>query len=398
MKILITGAKGFIGKNLLWSLRNIQEGKDCTRNFVIDEIYEYDLDSTEEELNQYCEKTDFVFHLAGINRPSNNAEFMTGNRDLAEKVLETLKKHQNRCPVMLSSSVQATLAGRFGDSEYGRSKLAGEELLFRYGEETGARVLVYRFPNVFGKWCRPNYNSAVATFCHNISRDLPIQVNDPATELTLVYIDDLVGELLNALEGKEHRCCFRRTDALEDASGRYCFVPITYRKSLGDIEKLLRSFQDMPKTGMIPEIVEGTFEKKLLSTYLSYLPPEKAAFSLETKTDERGSFTELLHTLSHGQVSVNISKPRRTKGEHWHNSKWELFIVVSGHGLIRERKIGTDEIIEFEVTGDKMQAVQMLPGYAHDIRNLSDTENLVTIMWANELFDPEKPDTYRENV
>lgn len=398
MNILITGANGFIGKNFIWNLRNIRDGKDRTRNISIGDIYEYDLTSAPGELEQYCHQADFVFHLAGVNRPKDSSEFMSGNHGASVELLECLKKAGNTCPVMLSSSTQATLTGRFEGSEYGRSKVAGEEAFFSYTKETGAKVLVYRFPNVFGKWSRPNYNSAVATFCYNIARDLPIQVNDPATELELVYIDDLVGELLDALEGKEHHCSFQGAAIMPDPEGRYCFVPTMHHVTLGDIVSMLQTYHDMPQTIMMPEMPDGSFEKKLLSTYLSFLPPEKAVYDLNTKTDERGSFTELLHTVSNGQISVNISKPQKKKGEHWHNTKWELFIVVSGHGLIRQRKLGTDEIMEYEVSGANLQAVQMLPGYAHSITNLSDHEDLVTIMWANESFDPEKPDTFREEV
>ncbi len=398
MNILITGAAGFIGKNFIWNLKNIRDGKDRTRDIRIDDIYEYDLGSTAEELEQYCKKADFVFHLAGVNRPKDASEFMSGNHGASVELLECLKRAGNRCPVMLSSSMQATLTGRFEGSEYGKSKVAGEDAFFTYEEGTGAIVLVYRFPNVFGKWSRPNYNSAVATFCYNIARDLPIQVNDPSTELDLVYIDDLVAELLDTLEGKEHHCDFQGADITPNPEGRYCYVPTTYHATLGEIVSLLQMFHDMPITLTIPELPRDSFEKKLLSTYLSFLPPEKANYALETKQDDRGCFTEILHTASHGQVSVNVSKPGKTKGEHWHNSKWELFIVVSGHGMIRQRKLGTDEVLEFEVKGDCPQAVQMLPGYAHSITNLSDHEDLVTVMWANEVFDPEKPDTFREEV
>lgn len=386
MKVLVTGAKGFIGRNLTENLKNIKDGKNRTRNLVIDEIYAYDKGDGDETLDRYCRDTDFVFHLAGVNRPEKPEDYMQGNVGTAERLLELLKKHRNFCPVMLSSSIQAELTGRFEDSEYGKSKLAGEEAFFAYGEETGARVLVYRFPNVFGKWCRPNYNSVVATFCHNTAHDIPLQVDDPATELTLLYIDDLVEEMLDALEGKEHR------------RGRYCTAPITHDVTLGEIVNLLQEFHHMPENKIIPEIPAGCFAKKLLSTYLSYIPEDKVCYLLEEKQDERGTFTEMIKTLSCGQISVNISKPGATRGEHWHNSKWELFIVVAGHGLIRERKVGTDEVLEFEVSGDRMEAVQMLPGYAHSIRNLSETENLVTIMWANETFDSSRPDTFREEV
>ena len=398
MNILVTGAKGFIGKNFIWNLKNIRDGKDRTRKIKIDDIYEYDLGDTSEELELYCKNADFVFHLAGVNRPKEASEYMSGNHGTSLALLECLKKAENPCPVMLSSSMQATLSGRFEGSEYGKSKLAGEDAFFAYGKETGARVLVYRFPNVFGKWSRPNYNSAVATFCHNMARDLPIQVNDPSTELELVYIDDLIAEMLDALEGKEHRCDFNEAKSTPNPEGRFCYVPVTHYVTLGEIVSLLQTYPDLPHTMMLPELPKGSFEKKLLSTYLSFLPPEKAIYPLDTKKDERGSFTELLHLGVHGQVSVNVSKSGKTKGEHWHNTKWELFVVVSGRGLIRERKLDSDEVLEYEVSGDRIQAVQMLPGYAHSITNLSDHEDLVTIMWANELFDPGKPDTFREEV
>ena len=398
MKILITGARGFVGKNLVENLKNIQEGKNRTRDLVIDSIFEYDIDSTKEELEQYCRECDFVFNLAGVNRPKNEEEFMKGNFGFASDLLDTLKKHGNTCPVMLSSSIQATLIGRYGTSDYGKSKLAGEELFFAYGMETGAKVLVYRFPNLFGKWCRPNYNSAVATFCNNMANDLPIQVNDPSTELELLYIDDLVEEMLDALEGKEHHCEFDGLDTVSKEDGRYCYVPVTHKATLGEIVSLLESFKSQPNTLLMPSIPDGSFAKKLYSTYLSYLPEEKVSFDLKMNRDERGSFTELLKTSDHGQFSVNISKPGITKGQHWHNSKWEFFIVVSGHALIQERKIGTDEVIEFEVSGEKIQAVHMLPGYTHNIINLSDTQDLVTVMWANESFDPQHPDTFFEKV
>lgn len=398
MNILVTGAKGFVGRNLVENLKNIAENKNRTRpNLKIDEIYGYDIDSTPEELDEYCRKADFVFNLAGVNRPQSNDEFMTGNFGFASTLLDTLKKHHNTCPVMLSSSIQATLIGRY-DSDYGRSKKAGEELFFDYAEETGAKVLVYRFPNLFGKWCKPNYNSAVATFCNNIADDLPITVNDPKVELELLYIDDLVEEMLDALESKEHHCEFDGINTILTADGKYCAVPTTHHVILGEIVELLESFKSQPQTLLMPEIPNNSFAKKLYSTYLSYLPKEKVAFPLKMNTDARGSFIELLKTANCGQVSVNISKPGITKGEHWHNSKWEFFIVVSGHGLIQERKIGTDEVIEFEVSGDNIQAVHMLPGYTHNIINLSDTENLVTVMWANEQFDPNKPDTFGETV
>ena len=398
MKILITGAKGFVGKNLVENLKNIQEGKNRTRDLVIDSIFEYDIDSTKEELEQYCMECDFVFNLAGVNRPKNDEEFMKGNFGFASDLLDTLKKYENTCPVMLSSSIQATLIGRYGTSDYGKSKLAGEELFFAYGMETGAKVLVYRFPNLFGKWCRPNYNSAVATFCNNMANDLPIQVNDPSTELELLYIDDLVEEMLDALEGREHHCEFNGLDTVSKEDGRYCYVPVTHKATLGEIVSLLESFKSQPNTLLMPSIPDGSFAKKLYSTYLSYLPEKKVCFDLKMNRDERGSFTELLKTSDHGQFSVNISKPGITKGQHWHNSKWEFFIVVSGHALIQERKIGTDEVIEFEVSGEKIQAVHMLPGYTHNIINLSDTQDLVTVMWANESFDPKHPDTFFEKV
>ena len=399
MKILVTGAKGFVGKNLCCALYNLQDGKDRTRpNLHIDEIYEYDLDTPEEKLDEYCEKADFVFHLAGVNRPKDNAEFMQGNFGFSSVLLDTLKRYRNTCPVMLSSSVQATLIGRYGQSDYGKSKLAGEELFFSYAQETGTHVFVYRFPNLFGKWCRPNYNSAVATFCNNMANDLPITVNDRNTELELVYIDDLVTEMLDALEGKEHRCDYDGLNPVPSESGKYCYVPVSHKETLGQIVDLLERFRNQPKTLMMPEIPQGSFEKKLYSTYLSYLPKEKVAFPLKMNADARGSFTELIRTEKCGQVSVNISKPGITKGEHWHNTKWEFFIVVSGHGLIRERKIGTDEILDFEVSGEKIEAVHMLPGYTHNIINLSDTEPLITVMWANEAFDANHPDTFGEKV
>ena len=399
MKILVTGAKGFVGKNLCATFYNIRDGKDRTRpNIKIEEVFEYDIDTDPSLLNEYCEKADFVFNLAGVNRPKDSSEFMEGNFGFASTLLDTLKKHRNKCPVMLSSSQQASLTGRFGNSEYGRSKKAGEDLFLKYQEETGAKVLIYRFPNLFGKWCRPNYNSAVATFCNNIANDLPIQVNDPKVELELLYIDDLINEMLNALEGKEHRCEFDGLDIITKEKGHYCFCPITHKVVLGHIVELLNKFADQPKTLMIPEIPFNSFAKKLYSTYLSYLPKDKVAFPLKMNMDERGSFTELVHTLNCGQVSINISKPGITKGQHWHNTKWEFFIVVSGHGLIQERKIGTDEVIEFEVSGDKIQCVHMLPGYTHNIINLSETENLVTVMYCNEIFNPNHPDTFFEKV
>ena len=399
MKILVTGARGFVGRNLVSQLRNIQSGKvKCYGDLTVDAVYEYDIDSTIEELEVYCHDCDFVFNLAGVNRPQKQEEFMLGNFGFASTLLDTLKKHHNNCPVMISSSIQATLAGRFGTSEYGKSKKAGEELMFKYGEETGGKVLIYRFPNLFGKWCRPNYNSAVATFCHNMAHDLPITVNDPAVELELLYIDDLVEEMISALKGEEHRCEFDGVDTVLKFAGRYCAAPITHKVTLGEIIRLLEVFKNQPVTLVVPEIPYGSFAKKLYSTFLSYLPKEKVAFSLKMNVDQRGSFTELLRSRNCGQVSVNISKPGITKGQHWHHSKWEFFIVVSGHGLIQERKIGTDEVIEFEVSGEKIEAVHMLPGYTHNIINLSDTEDLVTVMWANESFDPRRPDTYFETV
>lgn len=399
MKILVTGAKGFVGKNLCEALKNIRDGKDRTRPALqIEEVFEYDIDSSPEQLNDWCREADFVFNLAGVNRPKDQSEFMEGNFGFASVLLDTLKNAENFCPVMLSSSQQASLSGRFGNSEYGRSKKAGEDLFLDYQKETGAKVLVYRFPNLFGKWCRPNYNSAVATFCNNIANDLPIVVNDPAVELELLYIDDLVAEMLDALEGKEHRCEFNGLDVFPKEDGRYCYCPITHQVTLGRIVDLIRSFANQPKTLVIPEIPHGSFAKKLYSTYLSYLPKEKISFPLKMNTDDRGSFTELIHTLNCGQVSINISKPGITKGQHWHNTKWEFFIVVSGHGLIQERKIGTDEILEFEVSGEKIEAVHMLPGYTHNIINLSETENLVTVMYCNEIFDSSHPDTFFEKV
>lgn len=399
MKILVTGAKGFVGKNLCVQLNNIKDGKArCYGDLVVDEVFEYDIDNTLEELDQWCAQCDFVFNLAGVNRPQNQEEFMQGNFGFASTLLDTLKAYKNRCPVMLSSSAQASLTGRFGNSEYGRSKKAGEDLFLDYSKETGVKVLIYRFPNLFGKWCRPNYNSAVATFCNNMAQDLPIQVNDPNVELELLYIDDLVEEMVAALKGEEHRCEFDGLETLYCKNGRYCAVPITYKATLGQIVALLEEFKAQPQTLLVPSIPSGSFGKALYSTYLSYLPKEKVAFPLKMNVDDRGSFTELLRTFDRGQVSVNISKPGITKGQHWHNSKWEFFMVVSGHGLIQERKVGTDEVLNFEVCGDKIEAVHMLPGYTHNIINLSQTENLVTVMWANESFDTTRPDTYFEPV
>ena len=399
MKILVTGAKGFVGSNLVANLRNIQEGKNRTRPALnIEEVFEYDMSSTPEELDKYCAEADFVFNLAGVNRPKEQSEFMQGNFGFASKLLDTLKKHGNKCSVMLSSSIQATLIGRYGTSDYGKSKLAGEELFFDYAKETGAQVLVYRFPNLFGKWCRPNYNSVIATFCHNIAHDLPIQVNDASAELELLYIDDLVEEMLDALEGKAHRCNYDGLKPQPAADGRYCYAQMTHKVTLGEIVELLDIFKAQQTTLVMPEIPYNSFAKKLYSTYLSYLPAEKTIFDLKMNEDARGSFTELLKTINCGQFSVNISKPGITKGEHWHNSKWEFFIVVAGHGLIQERRIGTDEIREYEVSGEKIQAVQMLPGFTHNIINLSQTENLVTLMWANEQFDAQHPDTFGEKV
>ena len=398
MKILITGAAGFVGKNLTAALRNIKDGKDKTHpDLVIDELFLYDIDSPASLLEEACEKADFVFNLAGVNRPQNAEEFMQGNFGFASTLLDTLKKHGNKCPVMISSSIQATCIGRY-DSDYGRSKKAGEDLVFLYGEVTGAKVLVYRFPNLFGKWCRPNYNSAVATFCNNMANDLPITVNDPAVKLELLYIDDLVDEMIAALEGKEHHCTFDGIETVLCENGRYCAAPVTHKVTLGEIVSLLESFKAQPQTLTVPEIPKGSFAKKLYSTYLSYLPKEKASFPLKMNVDARGSFTELLRTEKCGQFSINISKPGITKGQHWHNTKWEFFIVVAGHGLIEERKIGSDEVLRFEVSGEKIEAIHMLPGYTHNIINLSDTEDLVTVMWANECFDPAKPDTFFEEV
>ena len=413
-KILVTGAKGFVGRNLCAQLNNIKDGKArCYGDVTVEAVYEYDLDSTPEQLDAWCKDCDFVFNLAGVNRPQNQEEFMQGNFGFASTLLDTLKKHGNRCPVMLSSSQQASLTGRFGNSEYGRSKKAGEDLFLEYeksfllensklstlNSKLRPRVLIYRFPNLFGMWCRPNYNSAVATFCNAFANDLPYTVNDPSVELELLYIDDLVDEMIACLRGEEHRCEFNGLEVVpEPVEGHYCYVPTTHKITLGGIIDLLKSFAEQPQTLMIPEIPANSFAKKLYSTYLSYLPKEKVAFPLKMNVDDRGSFTELVHTLNCGQVSINISKPGITKGQHWHNTKWEFFIVVSGHGLIQERKLGTDEIIEFEVTGDNIQCIHMLPGYTHNIINLSATENLVTVMYCNEIFDPNKPDTYFEKV
>ena len=399
MNILITGAAGFVGRNLVENLKTIQDGRNKTRlQLQIDEVYEYDINNTIEELDKFCAKADFVINLAGVNRPKDPKEFKEGNFGFASTLLDLLKKHNNKCPVMLSSSIQATLAGRFGTSEYGISKRDGEELLFKYSDETGAPVYVYRFPNLVGKWVRPNYNSAVGTFCNNIANDLPITVNDPSVELEMLFVDDLIEEVYDAMEGHPHRCEFNGVKAVADEKGRYCYSPITHKATLGRIVELLHTFHDQPQSLVMPSIPNGSFEKKLYSMYLSYLPKEKVAFDLKMNCDVRGSFTELLKTSDHGQFSVNISKPGITKGQHWHNSKWEFFIVVSGHGLIQERKIGTDEVLEFEVSGDKIQAVHMLPGYTHNIINLSDAENLVTVMWANEMFDNKHPDTFFEIV
>ena len=399
MKILVTGAKGFVGKNLCASLKSLRDGKDRTRpTLKVDQIFEYDIDTDPSLLAEYCAQADFVFNLAGVNRPKDAAEFMTGNFGFASTLLDTLKACHNTSPVMLSSSQQASLAGRFGNSEYGRSKKAGEDLFLDYGQATGARVFVYRFPNLFGKWCRPNYNSAVATFCNNIACDLPIQVNDPSVELELLYIDDLITEMLDAMEGHEHRCEFDGLEVLPSPDGRYCYCPVTHKITLGEIVDLLHQFADQPRTLMMPQMPAGSFTKKLYSTYLSYLPKEKVAYPLKMNVDDRGSFTELVHTLQCGQVSINISKPGITKGQHWHHTKWELFIVVAGHGLIQMRRIGDDEVLEFEVSGDHIQAVHMLPGYTHNIINLSDTQDLVTVMYCNEIFNLERPDTFFEMV
>ncbi len=399
MRVLVTGAKGFVGKNLCAQLNAIKDGKD--RRFPdlqIEEVFEYDIDSAPEELDRYCAEADFVFNLAGVNRPENPEDFKKGNFGFASTLLDTLKKHGNHSPVMLSSSIQATLIGRYAGHPYGESKKAGEELFFDYAKETGAKVLVYRFPNLFGKWCRPNYNSAVATFCNNIANDLPIQVNDPSVELELLYIDDLVDEMIAALQGKEHHCEFDGVEAVGKTDGRYCYVPHTHKATLGQIVDLLNRFKAQPLTLVIPEIPDGSFAKALYSTYLSYLPKEKVSFPLKMNVDPRGSFTELVKSANVGQVSINISKPGITKGEHWHNTKWEFFIVVAGHGLIQQRRIGTNEVLEFEVSGDKIEAVHMLPGYTHNIINLSDTDDLVTVMYCNECFDPNHPDTFFEKV
>ena len=395
MNILVTGAKGFVGKNLVVTLKNIAEGKDKSYGVLSDiVVYEYDIDSNYEQLEEYCQKADFVFNLAGVNRPENADEFMKGNFGFASELLELLKKYDNKCPVMLASSIQATLIGRYSESEYGKSKLAGEELFFHYGLENNSKVLVYRFPNLFGKWCRPNYNSVVATFCHNVANDLPIQVNDRSAQIEFVYIDDLVTEMIAALKGEEHHCDYDGVNAVECHDGKYCYVPVSYNVTLGEVVDLLQFFSDQPKSLFLPEIANNSFAKKLYSTYLSYLPKAKVAFNLKMNVDDRGSFTELLRTEKCGQFSVNVSKPGITKGQHWHHSKWEFFIVVSGKGLIQQRKIDTDEVLEFYVSGEKLEAVHMLPGYTHNIINLSDTENLVTVMWANEQFDSNKPDTY----
>ena len=409
MKILVTGAKGFVGRNLCLELKNIRDGKSrCWGDLAVGEVFEYDIDSSAEELDNYCRECDFVFNLAGVNRPKDTSEFMEGNFGFASTLLDTLRKYGNTCPVMLSSSQQASLTGRFGNSEYGRSKKAGEDLFLQYGKETGAKVLVYRFPNLYGKWCRPNYNSAVATFCNAFANDLPYMVNDPSVELELLYIDDLIAEMIACLKGNEHRCEFEGLDVKPAADGRYCFCPVTHKATLGQIVGLLQQFKEMPQTLLIPEIPADSFAKRLYSTYLSYLPADKAVFDLKMNCDERGSFTELVHTLNCGQVSINVSKPGITKGQHWHHTKWEQFIVVKGHGLIQMRpenprpdQIGPDgkpQILEFEVSGERIQSVIMLPGYTHNIINLSDTEDLVTVMWCNEIFDPSHPDTFGDSV
>ncbi len=407
MKILVTGAKGFVGKNLCCQLNNIKEGKArCYGDLQVDEVFEYDIDSTPEQLDSWCGECDFVFNLAGVNRPKDNDEFMKGNYGFASTLLDTLKKHHNTCPVMLSSSQQASLTGRFGNSEYGRSKKAGEDLFLEYGKETGAKVLVYRFPNLYGKWCRPNYNSAIATFCNNIANDLPIQVNDRSVQMEVLYIDDLVEEMICALKSQEHHCEFEGLDVLPSAEGRYCYCPVTHKTTLGEIVDTIyecaRAVRAVPDSAEGPstalEMPQDSLRYRLMSTFLSYLPKEKAIFDLKMNEDQRGSFTELVHTLNCGQVSINISKPGITKGQHWHNSKWEQFIVVSGHGLIQMRKEGSDEVIEYEVSGDRIQSVIMLPGYTHNIINLSQTEDLVTVMYCNEVFNPERPDTYFDKV
>lgn len=398
MNILVTGANGFVGRNLVEALKCVREGKDRTRQICVENVFEYDVNTAPELLLEFCKRADFVFNLAGVNRPQSESEFMEGNFGFAGKLLDTLRECGNTCPVMLSSSIQASLIGRYALSDYGRSKLAGEELFFDYGKETGACVLVYRFPNLFGKWARPNYNSAVATFCNNIANGLPIQVNDRCTELELLYIDDLVDEMMLALRGNAHRCDYDGLVPVPSETGKYCYAPVTHRVTLGQIVDLLEEFNNQPKTLVVPEIPNGSFEKKLYSTFLSYLPKERVAFPLKMNVDERGSFTELLKSKKCGQVSINISKPGITKGQHWHNTKWEFFIVVSGKGLIEQRKIGSDEVLRFEVSGEKIEAVHMLPGYTHNIINLSETENLVTVMWANESFDPNKPDTFGETV
>lgn len=406
MKILITGSKGFVGRNLIWNLKEIRDGKNRTRpNLNITEIYGYDKDSSIEDLEYACSRADFVFNLAGVNRPKDNAEFMEGNYEFADILLDTLKRSGNSCPVMLSSSTQASLTGRFENSEYGKSKLAGEKLFISYAEETGSHVLIYRFPNLFGKWCKPRYNSAVATFCHAVANDEEYTVNNRGTALELLYIDDLIAEMFDALEGKEHRCEFDGASVVPDTDGKYCYVPVTHHATLGEIVDLLNSFKDMPSTLIMPSIAPGSFAKKLYSTYLSYLPVEKMSYIFKSNIDNRGNFTELIRTFDHGQISINIAKPGSVRGEHWHNSKWEIFMVVSGHGLIQERCIGVDldtgkeyPVIEFEVTGDQMKAVHMLPGYTHNIINLSETQDLVTVMWANEVFDENYPDTFYEQV
>ena len=399
MKILVTGAKGFVGKNLCAALKSVQQGKDKTRGIDSNiEIFEFDVDTDKSLLDTYCKEADFVFNLAGVNRPKNREEFMEGNFGFAGTLLNTLKKNNNTCPVMLSSSLQATLIGRYAEGDYGKSKKAGEDLFFKYSEDTGAKVYVYRFPNLFGKWCRPNYNSAVATFCNNIANDLPIQVNDRAIELKLLYIDDLVDEMFSILRGMPHRCEFDGLNEVANADGKFCYCPVTHKVTLGEVVDLLNKFKNQPSTLLMPEIPYNSFAKKLYSTYLSYLPKEKVSFPLKMNVDPRGSFTELIKSEKCGQVSVNISKPGITKGQHWHNTKWEFFIVVSGKGLIRQRKIGTDEVLNFEVSGEKIEAIHMLPGYTHNIINLSDTDDLVTVMWANEQFDPDKPDTFFEMV